>query len=400
MSLSFPPGYELVPVAVLRARHQRLGRMCRRLGLDGLLLTHSADTYYASGTGQQGVVLVDADGGARVFMRRNAARAAAESPLPVEPVSGLSRPAQAVLEHLEAGARLGLTLDVMGVNTWRGWQKRLAGLELVDASAELLKLKAVKDAWELALMARVGRLAAELYDLAAGLMAPGVNELWLAGQLMARALERGSIPLINSRGESFVYSWHLVSGPEGATRSVIDAPFGGYGLSPAFPQGPCDKPLRPGEPIIVDLGVSLQGYQTDQTRTYCLGPAPAEVRRAHDCLLAVQAAIYDHLRPGAISGDIFDLAVAVATEHGMADGFLGTAEQRISFVGHGVGFELGAPPYLLRGSREVVRAGETYALELKIVLEQGPVGLENTVAVSEQGPPSVLSVIEDRLFEL
>lgn len=400
MSFDFPPGYELVPETVISARHQRLGRMCQSLGLDGLLLTTGTDTYYASGTLQQGVVLVDAGGRARIFMRRNAERAAAECPLPVEPVTGLSAPATAITEHLGLGARLGLTLDVMSVAAWRGWQKRLTGLELADASAPLLKLKAVKDDWELALMARVGRLAAELYDRAAELIKPGVNELWVAGQLMALALERGSIPLINTRGDSFVYSWHMVSGPEGSTRSVIDAPFGGYGLSPAFPQGPCNKQLRPGEPIIVDLGVSLQGYQTDQTRTYCLGPAPEQVARAHDCLVAVQAVIYEHLRPGAKSGEIFDLALATAEEHGMSQGFLGLPDQRISFVGHGVGFELGAPPYLQKGSREVVRAGETYALELKIVLDEGPVGLENTVAVSEQGPPLVLSAIEDRLFEL
>jgi Xaa-Pro aminopeptidase len=39
-------------------------------------------------------------------------------------------------------------------------------------------------------------------------------------------------------------------------------------------------------------------------------------------------------------------------------------------------------------------------LELKIVLDAGPVGLENTVAVNENGPPTILSPVANQLFEL
>lgn len=400
MTFEFPSGYNLIPAGAIGGRLRRLGRLCAEQGLDGILLTHRTDICYAAGTSQQGVVLVDADGRDYVFMRRSAERAAAESPLDVTPIRGLGEAAQGITTAIGPQARLGLTFDVMSAQAHQGWAGRLPGMELVDATAPLLDLKAVKDAWELEAMAAAGRLAGKVYTLAAALLEPGVEELWLAGQLMALAMAEGSIPLMEVRGESFAYSWHFISGPEGAVPSVIDAPCGGYGVSPAFPQGPCDKRLRANEPINVDFGISLNGYMTDQTRTYVLGRASEKVKAAHQCLEEVEAALLENLRPGAISGELYGLAMKIAAEHHMDGVFLGRPEQRIRFVGHGIGNELGAPPYLLQGSDAVVRAGETYALELKIVLDEGPVGLENTVAVRPRGPAVLLSDIPGHLSVL
>jgi Xaa-Pro aminopeptidase len=192
----------------------------------------------------------------------------------------------------------------------------------------------------------------------------------------------------------------VVSGPEGAVPSTIDAASLGYGLSPAFPLGASHKIFKSHEPIVVDFGINLAGYQTDQTRTYCLGAAPPGVRAAHACLKDVQGVILAMLRPGAVSGEIYAAAVATAKFHGLEGGFLGRPEQRTRFCGHGLGLELGVPPYLLEGSRARVRARETYALELKMVLDEGPVGLENTVLVREDGPPVILSPIPDELVEV
>ena len=73
---------------------------------------------------------------------------------------------------------------------------------------------------------------------------------------------------------------------------------------------------------------------------------------------------------------------------------------RDSFCAHGVGQELGAPPYVLQGSQAVVRAHETYALELKIVTDLGPVGLESTVAVAPEGPAINLTPAPSELIEV
>ncbi len=401
MNWNFPPSYGLLPAPVLQARAARAGRLCRRQGLAGLLLTYNTDVFYLSGTMQQGAVLVDEEGRAQVFMRRHQQRAQAESPLPVTPVGGYSQIAEIINDLLPRGARLGLTLDVMPAREYLGWEGRLPELEIVDASRPWLELKGIKDELELETMARAGRLTKEIYDELPNILAVGKSEAQAAGEFLALAMARGGLALMRARAPYMdLYAWHLVSGPEAAWPSAVDAPFSGQGLWPSFPQGASQKPLQPHQPIIVDVALCLEGYLTDQTRTYCLGAATPAMRRAHDCLKAVEETILERLKPGAVSGDIFAAAVETAERLGMGHAFLGRPGHRIRFVGHGVGLELGSPPYLLQGSQEVVQAGQVYALELKMVLEEGPVGLENTVAVNQQGPPTLLTPIPNQLFEL
>ncbi len=401
MNFDFPAFYQLVPAELIAARVANLAQACRQDGLAAMVLTSATDIYYATGSMQQGVVVVDAAGGALFLARRHAGRAAAESRVPVVAIGGLGEVAAHLLATLPAKARLGFCLDLLSARDLLGWRQRLPGVEIVDVAPALLRIKGVKDAFEREMMVKSGALAAEVYELLPGWLAPGVSEIAVASQMVGAAIARGHVDILRTRG-SFMepYTWHLVSGPEGSVPGAIDAAFAGYGLSPAFPQGASAKPLKPHEPILVDFTVCLAGYQTDQTRTYCLGSAPDQIHRAHQALVAVENALLEGLRPGAVSGELFDLAVEVAADHGMAEVFLGRAEQRTKFVAHGLGLELGAPPYLLKGSQERVRAHEAYALELKIVLDHGPVGLENTVIVNPEGPPTLTCPIPSRLMEL
>ncbi len=398
MNWKFPPHYRLVPEKYLRARLQKSARLCRELDLAGMLFTQAADIFYLSGTMQQGAVFVDQKARPRLFLRRHAGRGMAESPFSAQVVKGFSDIARELA--LPAGSRLGLALDVMPAREYLGWQKRLPGVELVDISGPWLKLKGVKDTYELEALARAGRIAVQVYEQVPRLLREDMSEAALAGRLLALAMELGAMNLARSRSPYLDnYTWHLVAGPPGAAPSAIDAAFNGIGPSPAFPLGASLLPIRRGDPVIVDIGICYDGYLTDQTRTYCLGPAPGPVRRAPEVLEQVERVVLEHLRPGARSGDIYQAAVDTARELGMAHAFLGRDDHRIKYVGHGTGLELGAPPYLLKGSREKVRAGEVYALELKMVLDQGPVGLENTVVVNQQGPPTVLTPIPGRLFD-
>ncbi|MCF8117527.1 MAG: Xaa-Pro peptidase family protein, partial [Desulfarculaceae bacterium] len=386
---------------VIEPRLARIGRMCAAAGLDAILLTDAYDVFYATGTSQQGLVLVTAKGEALVLMRRHAGRAAAESPLEVTPISGLTQAAKLIGQALPAEAKLGLCMDVLATSDYLGWQKRLPGVELIDATRPWLELKAVKDAWEVERIAAAGALGARIYAELPRLIEPGITEAELAGEMQRLAMAGGSIDHLRSRsGYHQTYSWHIASGPAGALPSAMDAPFNGWGLSPAFPLGASQQELAPGVPINVDFGVSLEGYQSDQTRTYVIGPAPEMVQRAHGCLEEIEAALIEGLRPGAISGELFDLAGEIAARHGLSDDWLGRGGSKIRFCGHGVGQELGSPPYILQGSPAVVRPGETYALELKIVTDLGPVGLESTVAVEQSGPARNLTPAPSVLTEL
>lgn len=85
---------------VLGPRRERIANLCAMQDLDGMLLTDAYDVFYASGTSQQGLVLIPAKGEPLVLMRRHAERAAAESPWPVTLIKGLTEAADFLLAVL------------------------------------------------------------------------------------------------------------------------------------------------------------------------------------------------------------------------------------------------------------------------------------------------------------
>ncbi|MCB2189715.1 MAG: M24 family metallopeptidase [Deltaproteobacteria bacterium] len=399
--MQFPSYYHLVPPDIIAARVARTAGLAAEAELAWLLFTHRVDVYYLSGSMMQGAVAVSAAGEAVYHVRRDVERARAESSLWVEAVAGFGQVAQALAPGLPPGARLGMPLDVTSAAAYLGWQKRLPGVEVVDISRPWLELMGVKDAWEAARLAATGALAARVYALIPGLLTEGLSEIALAAQLMAAATAQGGLNLMRVRAAyNESYTWHIVAGPQGAMPGAIDAPFTGLGLAPGFPQGASHRPIGRGDPVNVDFGVCLEGYHTDQTRTYTIGPAPTRVKEAHACLETIDQALAQRLTPGAVSGELHQLALDLAAEAGMADYFLGSPGRKIRFTGHGLGLELGTPPYLMENSPAQVRAGEAYALELKMVLPEGPVGLENTFLVNPSGPPTWLTPMPNKLVEI
>ena len=195
-------------------------------------------------------------------------------------------------------------------------------------------------------------------------------------------MRQGHQNILRSRGfNSEIYTWHVVSGRLGTLPSNIDAPFSGLGLSPAFPLGASLKPIQEKEPVLIDFGTCYTGYQVDQTRMYSIGKPGHEYLEAYGALMEIEAHLLQHLRPGVPAENLFPLALAKGRELGYEDVFLGPLERKIRYVGHGVGLESPENPFLAPGHTYPLREGMTLALELKIVLEKGAVGFENTVVI-------------------
>ncbi len=57
----------------------------------------------------------------------------------------------------------------------------------------------------------------------------------------------------------------------------------------------------------------------------------------------------------------------------------------MKFVAHGVGLEIDEFPFPAQGHTYPLQEGMTLAPELKIILEKGAVGFENTVAITKHG---------------
>jgi Xaa-Pro dipeptidase len=379
----------LTPSAELEARIARVQERLRRDHFDGALIIGNAHLFYLAGTIQQSHLLLPAAGEPLLLVRRDLARARAESALPtIEPLSGFRElPAALARLGLRSGVRLGLELDLLPVNVYRRLASMLPGIEFHDCAPLLRQVRSVKSPFEIERQ----RVAAAQTDLAlrdgTAVIREGVPENVVAAEIIGSLFRHGHQGLLRFRAfNQEMFFAHCFAGPDAGVASYLDVPMSGRGLSPAVAQGAGVRPIGRREPIVIDVGGAVDGYGVDQTRTLSLGPLPGRFVEGY----AVCRAILDRMRvaavPGAVTGDLYREAVAMAAAAGLADVFMGAAPSQVSFIGHGIGLEIDELPVLARGAEAVLEEGQVVAIEPKLVFPgEGAVGIEDTFRVGATG---------------
>ena len=89
------------------------------------------------------------------------------------------------------------------------------------------------------------------------------------------------------------------------------------GASSALPHG-SRKPreLKEGDAILIDGGCTVEGYQSDATRTGVLGKAPEKMAKAFEIVRSAQDAALEAARAGRLSGTVDSAARAGVTSAG------------------------------------------------------------------------------------
>ncbi len=377
------------PAAEIEARIASLQHALVRRQLEAALILQKSDLFYFSGTIQQATLYVPADGAPVLMVNRSFERGRAESPL--ERVVPLPSPSRIPAILKDAGLRhpasLGFELDVLPVNLFRKYREVFAGAGTADISTDIRLIRAVKSPYEIELIREAARRSDQVAGLLPGLIRPGMTELELAGRVEAEARRLGHQGVVRMRlwGGELFYG-HLLSGASGGVPSYHSSPTGGSGAGPAVAQGAGSRAIGRHEPVMLDYVFAFRGYISDHTRLFSLGPVPEELQRGHDAMLALQAEIARRAVPGAASGSIYDFALAWVQEHGWAGHFMGATEERVRFVGHGVGLELDEFPFLNAGQTLPLQEGMVVAVEPKLVFPgRGVVGIENTHVVTPGG---------------
>lgn len=393
----------MTPVEEIAARTAALQGHLRRLDLGGALLAQNADLFYFSGTLQQGHLYMPARGEPVLMVRKHLPRARAESPLANVVALGSPKEIPALLRRfgLPLPGRLGLELDVLPAQRYLGLCRLLPDAEMIDVSDAVRQVRAVKSAYEIERIQEAARRADAVHARVPGLIEAGVSEVALAGRIEAEARRLGHQGVVRMRlwGAELFYG-HLMSGGNAAAPSFLASPTGGRGLGPAVAQGPSLAAVVPGVPILVDYVFAHDGYLADQTRIYVIGTLPEALQRAHEAMVTLQDELAGRLLPGAVAGDLYQWSLERAADLGYAANFMGAADDRIRFVGHGIGLELDEYPFLAQGQEMVLAEGMIVALEPKLIFpDMGVVGIENTWLVANDGarrltqlPDAVVSV--------
>lgn len=206
------------------------------------------------------------------------------------------------------------------------------GITVTAAGRILAQLRMVKSDAEVRSLAAAADSIDSVHALVPGLLQPGRTERQVAQLLGEQLLAAGHVRV------DFI----IVAAGENAASPHHE---------------PSDRVLRPGDPVIVDIGGTMpDGYRSDETRTYVLAPVDPEFAAQYAVLLAAQREAVDLVAPG-----VTREAVDAAARSRLAAAGLG--EAFIHRTGHGIGLDTHEQPYLAVGEEEALTAGMVFSVE-------------------------------------
>ena len=144
--------------------------------------------------------------------------------------------------------------------------------------------------------------------------------------------------------------------------------------------------IHEGSMVMIDDGCTVEGYQSDITRTFVLGKASetngAKMKKVFDIVHRAQAAALAAARPGVECGAVDAAARKVITDAGYGPDYKYFSHR----VGHGMGMDGHEWPYLVRGNTTKLRPNMTFSDEPGIYI-RGEFGirLEDDMHITENG---------------
>ncbi|MBN2041750.1 MAG: aminopeptidase P family protein [Spirochaetes bacterium] len=376
--------------------------LIRENNLDGILVIHHINMFYFSGTSQSGHLFIPVEGEPLLMVRKSYSRACDESPLDnIIEMNSLKAILPSIEEHTGFKVNsIGLELDVIPYNTMLMYQKKaFPGIRIEDGSSLMKKVRMIKSKWEIDLLRNSCCVIDNAFAYVPEIIKEGMTEVELAsffeGYMRRNGYGGGS--KMRAFNQDFAMG-NVVSGSTGFVPTYFDGPVGGSGLSPANnPHGAGWKKIISGEPVYIDYTCVVNGYTADAERIFVLGESVLDdtLMHGHKTALLIQEEVMKQLKPGAVCSDIWALSEKIAAEEGLLNNFMGFGNERVKFLGHGVGLEMDEMPIFAKGFDLVLQPGMTFALEPKFVFEQGAVGIENTFVLTETGVEKINTYPEE-----
>jgi Xaa-Pro aminopeptidase len=368
-----------MPALEVASRLQRLRAALDGAEVDAIVVTTLANVRYLTGfTGSAGVVVVSGkeallttDGRYRTQSAEQLAAAKVDRLVSI--TIGDAQSQRDAVRALISGpsARIGLEADNVTWSSQRRWAELLeeAG-SLVPTTGVVEALRQVKDAGEIA---RMGRAAA-IADAALLEVLPLFGE---AGTRTLTELE-------------FALALDTAMRRGGAEDRAFDTIVAGGPNSAKPHHQPTERPIRPGDPVVVDFGATFEGYRSDMTRTFCIGGEPeGELARVFAVVADSQAKGVAAVAPGASARDVDQICRDVIAEAGWAERFEhGT--------GHGVGLDIHEAPTVSPLGTAILAPGVVVTVEPGVYLPGiGGVRIEDTLVVTEDGSRPLTTFTKD-----
>jgi Xaa-Pro dipeptidase len=229
--------------------------------------------------------------------------------------------------------------------------------EFVSANPITVGCRVIKSPAEIALMQRANDITIACYKAALSCLREGMTNRELSG-IISQAYRK--------------------LGVQGNAMAI----FGSY---TAFPHGSVQpQKLKEGDLVLIDDGCSVEGYQSDITRTVIFGKPTARQREVWNLERKAQDAALSAAKPGAACESVDAAARKVITDAGFGPGYKvpGLPHR----TGHGIGLEGHEWTYLVKGNKTRIEPGMCFSNEPTIAIygEFG-VRLEDCMYITESG---------------
>jgi Xaa-Pro dipeptidase len=262
--------------------------------------------------------------------------------------------ADGLSQHGVATGKLGIEETVRFVFA-DGIAKAAPHATIDSATPVTAGCRMVKSAHEVALMRLASQVTLSVYEAVYRSLREGMTQHDV-GDLIDRAYARTGFP-----GDASVMVGEFTAFPHGSTTPQV---------------------IREGSIIMIDDGCTVEGYQSDITRTFTLGKATDKMKKVFDIVYRAQSAALAAARPGAECGSVDDAARKITTDAGYGPDYKYFTHR----LGHGLGMDGHEWPYLVRGNTTRLQANVTTSDEPGIYI-RGEFGirLEDDLHVTENG---------------
>ena len=155
------------------------------------------------------------------------------------------------------------------------------------------------------------------------------------------------------------------------------------GENSSFPHGSTvPQVIHEGTLVLLDDGCTVEGYQSDITRTFVFGKASDKMKKVFEIVYRAQGAALKTARPGVECQAVDAAARKVISDAGYRPDYKFFTHR----LGHGIGMDGHEWPYLVRGNTTQLARGMTFSDEPGIYLPgEFGVRLEDDMHITEDG---------------
>lgn len=338
-------------------RLKKLGQQLDKLQCNALLIEHPMDLLYLTGFDLSvGKLLVTFEGSKLFVDGRYIERCQHESPCPIALFNESD-----FIDILSSYHIIGFDgahtsyQDVMRIRKWVG---ELGGSALLSVEDPVSELREIKDEEEIELLRQAAHLNVEGCEFVCSILEEGISEIEVAVQL-----------------EMF---WKKRKGRKVSFDPIIA--FGANSSMPHYRAG--ETLLMDGMSVLIDIGVTLNHYQSDMTRVVFFGHPDPKIQEIYSIVEEAKTRAFAICRPGTTVGELDAAARDFISEKGFG-------EQFSHSLGHGIGLEVHESPILRNKNPfkdKILSPGNVITIEPGIYLPGiGGVRLEDTIVITSDG---------------